>query len=431
MNHTEEKNNMKSITGTLPFGMLTTEEVAYLRELAAAVINAAIVRAGDIISDAGKNSTGIDFLCPGGRDCCYAAFWTRDFVMSLESGLVPQEIARNSFELLARNQARTQLDFPSGGIVPPGSIPDHIGLDGTPIYFPGTLNASEQGAPRWGKRPPYDDHFYFIEAAYRIPEIDIAEYSKFLELAFHVAPVDEDGIVTCTEADRGVSFGFSDSIEQTGKLLWATLLRVRAARHMAEMFERIGNMEKAMEYREIVRYTGEKIPCIFEHESGMLRSSTGKSCQPDVWGSAFAVYEGILPEGAADQVAEALALALERGTISWHGHINHVPSDWGASEKTYWDSTFCPKNSYQNGAYWGTPVGWVAFAVAQCNRSEAIKLLREYLAELQQDDFRKGKSFGAPWECMHPENNYRQNSVYMTSVTVPYAAVMRLLTEEK
>lgn len=422
---------MKPITETLPSDMLTTEEIAYLRELTAAVINAAIVKAGDIIPSAGRNSTGIDFLCPGGRDCCYAAFWIRDFVMSLESGLVPKEIAQSSFELFARNQARTQLNFPAGGIVPPGSIPDHIGLDGTPIYFPGTFHASEQGAPRWGKRPPYDDHFYFIEAAYRIPEIDIAKYSNALELAFHVPPVDEDGIVTCTEADRGVSFGFSDSIEQTGKLLWATLLRVRAARHLTELFTRIGNTEKAMEYREIARYAGEKIPHVFEHESGMLRSSTGKSCQPDVWGSAFAVYEGILAEAAADQVAEALALALERGTISWRGHINHVPSDWRANEKTYWDSTLCPKNSYQNGAYWGTPVGWIAFAVARCSRSGAIKLLREYLAELQRDDFRKGKPFGAPWECMHPENSHRQNPVYMTSVTVPYAAVMRLLAKEK
>ena len=64
--------------------------------------------------------------------------------------------------------------------------------------------------------------------------------------------------------------------------------------------------------------------------------------------------------------------------------------------------------------------------MAQADRPAAQKLAQEYIAELRAGDFRKGPDFGSPWECMHPDNNHRQNPVYMTSVTCPLAAFKRL-----
>ncbi len=88
-----------------------------------------------------------------------------------------------------------------------------------------------------------------------------------------------------------------------------------------------------------------------------------------------------------------------------------------------------PLNRYQNGAYWHTPTGWVAYAIAQVDRKLAAQLLREYVDALRAGDFRRGLEFGAPWECMHPDGDYRQNPVYMTSVTAPLAAIQRLERE--
>ena len=56
----------------------------------------------------------------------------------------------------------------------------------------------------------------------------------------------------------------------------------------------------------------------------------------------------------------------------------------------------------------------------------ARRLAREYIEELREGDFRKGKEFGSPWECFHPDNDHRQNPVYMTSVTCPLAAFRRI-----
>jgi hypothetical protein len=61
----------------------------------------------------------------------------------------------------------------------------------------------------------------------------------------------------------------------------------------------------------------------------------------------------------------------------------------------------------------------------------ARTLASEYIAELREGDFRKGPEFGSPWECMHPDGAHRQNPVYMTSVTCPFAAFRRMDKELK
>ena len=59
-------------------------------------------------------------------------------------------------------------------------------------------------------------------------------------------------------------------------------------------------------------------------------------------------------------------------------------------------------------------------AIAKVDLSLAMKLAREYIDELRINDYRKGEGFGAPYECFNP-SGYKQNPVYMTSVTSPYA----------
>ena len=45
---------------------------------------------------------------------------------------------------------------------------------------------------------------------------------------------------------------------------------------------------------------------------------------------------------------------------------------------------------------------------------------------LRAGDFRKGPASGAPWECIRSSVGYRQNPIYVTSVTCPLAAVLRM-----
>ena len=53
-------------------------------------------------------------------------------------------------------------------------------------------------------------------------------------------------------------------------------------------------------------------------------------------------------------------------------------------------------------------------------------LAMAFVDQVRSGDFRQGDEFGAPFECIHPDGDHRQNPVYMTSVACPLAAFARL-----
>jgi len=421
----------------------------YLTDLASAVVEASRVRPGESVAGIGPNVTGGTLVRPGGREC-YPAFWIRDFAMSLNADLFTPEEVVHALLLTAGRQANEEWHTPSGSLVPRGAIADHITFGGLPIFFPGTLEDYEgQGMP-WGRTPSLDDHYYFVEMAWYVvvelgredllsADIDGLSLMDRLSLSFSVPKVREDtGMVWCADGDRGVSFGFTDTVAHTGDLFFCSVLRHRAAGRMADLCTRVGRPDEAASYKGIQDLISQHLPRVFMDESGLLRASTGKSSQPDVWGSAFAVASGALPESVADGVSRALCAALEDGTIAWQGQVRHVPTDRDFSEATMWEHVIGtqPKGRYQNGAYWDAPVGWVCQAVAQHDEAAAVRLALDYVADLRRDDFRQGEAYGAPWECAHPgcahpgcghqEEAHRQNPIYMASVTCPLGAFRRM-----
>jgi hypothetical protein len=329
--------------------------------------------------------------------------------------------------------------LPSGSFVPPGSIPDHISFGNKPIFYPGTLEDYEgQGGPNWGYLPALDDHYFFIHMAYNYVratnDLDIlrqdvrgASLAERLERAFAAPPArDDTGLVYADEDKRGVTFGFVDSVTHTGDLLFCSLLKWQAAGEMAFLMARLQDVQGRQRYLDAADRLRPAIVKTFADPSGYLRASTGKSAQFDVWGTAYAVYIGIL-DGQTEQAAcKALALGYSNGEIAHRGNIRHVPTSGDFSPDTAWEKALTKKNTYQNGAYWGTPTGWIAYAIDRVDPTAARQLAAEYIAELREGDFRKGKKFGSPWECFHPDNHHQQNPVYMTSVTCPLATFRRL-----
>ncbi|PIX77151.1 MAG: hypothetical protein COZ37_04205 [bacterium (Candidatus Ratteibacteria) CG_4_10_14_3_um_filter_41_18] len=113
-----------------------------------------------------ENTTGITLIRPGGRTC-YPAFWIRDFTMSLESGFITTDELKGMLLLTAKCQRGAEpWHLDTGAVVPPFAIPDHILLNGEPVFFPGTYSSGpDQGGEKWGYQPPFDDNYYFIEMA--------------------------------------------------------------------------------------------------------------------------------------------------------------------------------------------------------------------------------------------------------------------------
>ena len=354
-------------------------------------------------------------------------------------------------------------------------------------------SGQDQGTGAFGRVPPIDDHYEFVHIAYtywkathdaahsdrepsparstsegsgavelvqapggvgdrcesrtaraptvkrsRVPrevaflEIPIAGVTVFerLERAFACPTVDpETGLAQTTEADRAVGFGFCDAETHTGKLLFASLLRYRAAGELAELAKALGQRERVAGYRQIQKTIRANLTRTFgdpARRDGWLRASTGLSSQPDVWGTLFALYLGVLDRPQAAAARKTVADAVKRGTITLEGGVRHVPTDRDFSQTTAWERSISPVNTYQNGAYWHTASGWLIEALWKENRALALQVFGEMISHLCAQDFRKGANHGAPWECYGRNGQARQNPVYMASVALPYGILLRL-----
>ncbi|MBN2376854.1 MAG: hypothetical protein JXD22_10650 [Sedimentisphaerales bacterium] len=413
---------------------LPVEDTRFLQQITADVVEKARIRSG-----VNNNTTGGTLICPGGF---YPAFWIRDYTLSLESGkITPKEQQHALILTAARQQEKDWKINATGAFVPQGSIADHINYDGNPIFYPGTYDYNHQGGDVWGILPSLDDHYFFIHMAwYYIQEtkeqailnMDINGRSLIerLELAFQVPPSDpQTHLLVVNEGNRGVSFGFMDSVRHTGNLLFGSVLKYRAACELSEMYALLKNEEKVKKYKTIATAIKNNISRTFPMVNGLFRASTGKSNQPCVWGSAFAVYVGAVESPYARLISHVLCQAYKEGTLTYKGQVRHLRTTDDYDDQRSWDTPVNgdgSKSTYQHGAYWGTPLGWVCYSMAQVDEDLALKLAKEYIQELRQGDYRKGEGFGSPWECMHPKGNYKQNSIYMTSVTCPLAAFKRL-----
>lgn len=419
--------------------ILNVDDFKFLEGLTKNVLEDSRIYPGQSISkDFGPNNTGGVLIRPGGRDC-YPAFWIRDYAMSLECGFVPPEEQKHMLMLTASTQCNQTMITKGGCMIPLGAIADHIRIDdGLPVYFPGTYSYEDQGTLNWGAFPPYCDQFYFIHMAYfyakqssgykfLLDEINGLPLIDRLEIAYKVPPTRiGNPIVYTTENLRGVDFGFRDAIVMTGDLCFPSILKYQASIELAHLFKKINNKPKSEEYKIRAEILKKNILNLFWDQRGMLTASTGKSNQADVWSTALAVYLGIIEGDMLKKTCQFLADAFLDGTLAYKGNIRHVLTSDDYSNTTAWEHAKAKKNTYQNGAYWGTPTGWVCYAIAKVDFEAARKLAGEYLEDLKANDYRKGENYGAPYECFHPSGN-KQNPVYLTTVTCPYTVFKSML----
>ena len=410
--------------------ILGTNDLVFLEQMVKDVMEASRIYPGQKISkDFGPNQTEGVLIRPGGRTS-YPAFWIRDYAMSIETGYVSEKEQKHMLDLTASTQSDSLIRTKWGTSIPKGSIADHIRIDdGKPIYFPGTYSFENQGEKKWGMQPPFCDQFFFIQMAYfyvksfsKTPtlskEINGVKLINRLEQAYQMPPSHpRSHLVQVDETNRGVDFGFRDAIYITGKLCYASLLKYQAAKQMAYLYGKMRNKSMSLRYQQEANLLKLSIIRTFIDTRGMLRASTGMSGQADVWATSLAINLGVLTGKSRLKAAQYLRDAYLRGELSQKGNIRHVIKSDDFSATSAWEKSVVPINTYQNGAYWGTPVAWVCQAIAFVDLPSAQKLAKEFIQELREGDFRKGDTFGSPWECFN--DKLTQNPVYLTSVAVP------------
>jgi hypothetical protein len=136
--------------GAAPPEILVQEELALVRELATATLETCGVAPGGIAH--GKTNTlGFRAITPGG----YPAIWIQDFTMNYSSGLIAREDGLRHFQLILEKQNGAEpRDLGQQVVIPAHAIPDHINVDGAPVFFPGTYDPSANMNGDWGSARP-------------------------------------------------------------------------------------------------------------------------------------------------------------------------------------------------------------------------------------------------------------------------------------
>jgi hypothetical protein len=327
----------------------------------------------------------------------YEAFWLRDYAYQLE-GCAD---AFSDKELLESCRVFIQALRKDGAGV------DCVKFSGESIYQPGYGSM--------GANPVADGSQFTVDVAWHTWQKTkdrrlLGEVIDKLAKTMHAVPRNpKTGLVHIKPGgwDR-CPYGFTDSVRKQGDELFCSLLYVQACRQLAELLKAANRPEDAKTWHsEAERLAPAIRETFWDEKIGLFRAATVLCKQPDIWGSAFAVYLDV----ATPEQAKTIARYFKEhyGEIVQCGQIRHLPGG------VYWDAA-CGRDTYQNGGYWATATGWFVYTLDLVDP----KLADQTVIDMVNDFRKRGVSEWVLGKQLAVMN-------YLASATMPLAGVRKML----
>ena len=337
---------------------------------------------------------GINLYTPDGMHN-YNALWTRDF----------QYMVENAYELIPEQDIKKCVQYLIDGIRKDGAPPDRVQGDGMAVHVAGHLSHP------FGE-PNIDNAQFLVNLVYYyvIRSGDMAflkQNIEKLDFTMDYIPLSPAGLVYNNEDKPHSTYGFIDAILITGELLFCSILYWQACCQMVELAEKLGNNNMVLKYKTRKELIEKNIYNLYNEKDGMFYSSTGIDSKLDIWGSAFLVYTGLpVKQAVKDSITKFLIDNYDK--YVYHGQIRHL------LKGEYWDRFIMEvgKETYQNGAYWGTATGWIMYAIYQQNPELAVKTFNDFI------DYSRANGL---YECVN--ENYKQLNHYVATGSNVYGAV--------
>ncbi len=346
-----------------------------------------------------RASDGTILYTPDGNGA-YNAMWLRDFYYMVEN--FPETIPSSHIGCFLEKLVQTQRND--------GCIADRIGLDGTPVYCAGPPY-EPVGAP-----PADNSQFFVLLVNKYVSKRDdlnfFHQHQAALINALNFIPRSASGLVYIEPGHRQSPYGFTDTVAKSGDLFFSSLLLWQAYRAMASFYQRCNHDQNDNAYQQKAENIKKNILSLWDEESGMFYAASEDCRQIDIWGNAYALYIHFPLGNKAERIADYLSDHFE--SIVYNGQIRHLPGG------QYWHRTLIPvsRDTYQNGAYWGTASGWVAYALQKKKHEKTEKLYQD----LAKDYIENGI-----YECIH--GKYKKEKNYIASIINPFGALKKILNE--
>lgn len=327
----------------------------------------------------------------------YEAFWLRDYEYTLE-GMADAYTGRELKEacLLFANNIGTD-----------GAGVDCIKFDGTAIYKP--------GYGTMGDNPVADGSQFTVGVGWHTYRQtgDRQLLEKIIDpliKTMNAVPINAKTFLVYINPDVAwdrCPYGFTDTVRKKGDVLFCSLLYVQASRQLGLMLEELGRREEAAHWNNIADKMAKSIRKVFwDNQTGLFRAATVQCTEPDIWGSAFAVYLDVATEKQSHAIARYFRMHYDE--IVQHGQIRHLPGG------IYWEKAG-DKDAYQNGAYWATPTGWFVYTLDLVDPDMADKTIIDMVNHFRE--------YGA---CEWIINSTVRLPNYLASAALPLAGIDKM-----
>lgn len=297
----------------------------------------------------------------------YKALWTRDYYYMVEYAgdlLDPAEI-RASIRYLLQGQRED------------GCMPDRVNAAGKGVYSPG------------GENHPLADHaldngpfMAMLVCSYvnQYSDADLfQEAEPQLRRGLDFVSLAKNGLVYNDPEHPQCVYGFTDIVKKTGHLLFSSLLFYKANWDMYKLCQQYG-MDSAEVFKQRYEAVKENIHLLWDENTGMYLAADQDCRQTDIWGSAYAIEVGITTEAQTQKITEYLV--SQRKEILMRGQIRHL-----AGTDSAWHQLLvpCKAGTYQNGAYWATPLAWIIPVFARHDQALAKEILESAINDFQKN----------------------------------------------
>ncbi len=297
----------------------------------------------------------------------YGALWTRDFYYMVEyaGDLLDPSAVKACIQYLLRGQRED------------GCIPDRVNAKGRPLYSPGGPNnqladhALDNGAfmalivCSYVERSGDEELFREVEAALR-RGLDHTRRAR-------------NGLVYNDSENPQCVYGFTDIVKKSGNLLFSSLVYEDACRRMGTLAEKT-KCGAPVVYATRAMLIRKNLTTLWNDEVGMFWAADERCRQIDIWGSALAVFLGLANETQSRRIVDYLSANKNR--IILRGQIRHL-----AGNDKQWELLFesCKPGTYQNGAYWATPLAWFVPAIQKHNPVLASEIVRAAVKDFKEN----------------------------------------------
>ncbi len=338
-----------------PFG-LSAEKVQWLKEATLKQLEGCRV----------KGAGGTWIHTPDGVGN-YKALWTRDFYYMVEY----------AGDLMDPNEIKASIYYLLNGQREDGCIPDRVNVAGQPVYSPGA-----PGKPMADNALDNGPFMAMLVCSY-INQYQDDELFEEVELKLRRGldhtTVKEHGLVYNNPKNPQCVYGFTDIVKKTGNLLFSSLLYYKANLEMYQLCKKYDCGNPGI-YKRRYEYIRQSINKLWDEENGMFWAADIDCKQVDIWGSAYAVEVGITNDEQTRRIALYLVEHYDETVLN--GQIRHLTLSEGS-----WNNLFkpCEEGTYQNGAYWATPLAWMIPVYARFKPNLAKAMMEKVITDFQEN----------------------------------------------